>query len=96
MGNESKSELKKKIEFEYHKKLKELESSLAVKHKELNKIERLIQHESKKIYGSNISTLSKVKTEKVEVNSEIMKLTKEIKHIKSEYIKKLKKLSSHK
>ena len=36
MTNESKSELAKKIESEYHKKLKELESSLAVKHKELN------------------------------------------------------------
>ena len=92
MANESKSELKKKIESDYHKKLKDLESLLATKHKKLNQIERTIQHESKKIYGSNISTLSKFKTEKVEVNAVIMKLKKEIKRVRSDYIKKMKKL----
>jgi hypothetical protein len=92
LTNESKSELSKKIQADYHKKLKELESKLAAKHKELAKIERLIQHESKKIYGSNISTLSKFKTEKVEVNVTIVQIKKDIKHLKSEYIKKLRKL----
>ncbi len=92
MTNESKSELVKKIESEYHKKLKELESKLAAKHKKLNQIERTLQHESKKIYGSTRSTLSKFKTEKVEVNAVIMRLKKEIKHVRTEYIKKMKKL----
>lgn len=92
MTNESKSELIKKIKAEYHKKLKDLESKLATKHKELNKLEQLIQHESKKIYGSTLSTLSKFKTKKVEVKAVILKLKKEIKHIRSEYSKKLKKL----
>lgn len=88
----NKSELTKKIKSEYHKKLKDLESKLAAKHKELNQIERSIQHESKKIYGSTLSTLSKFKTKKVELNAVILKLKKEIKHIRKEYIKKLKKL----
>ena len=92
MTNESKSELTKKIKADYHKKLKELESKLAAKHKKLNQIEQTLKHESKKIYGSNISTLSKLKTEKVEVNASIMKIKKEVKHLRSEYLKKLKKL----
>jgi hypothetical protein len=65
LTNESKSELSKKIQADYHKKLKELESKLAAKHKELAKIERLIQHESKKIYGSNISTLLNLKLKRL-------------------------------
>jgi len=39
MTDESKSELTKKIKAEYHKKLKEIESELAAKHKKLNQIE---------------------------------------------------------
>ena len=42
MANESRSELIKQIQSEYHKKLKDLESKLAVNHKELNQIEKLI------------------------------------------------------
>ncbi|MFX0075390.1 MAG: hypothetical protein ACFE96_08110 [Candidatus Hermodarchaeota archaeon] len=89
MTDKVQSELKKKIESDFHKKLKELEAKLAVKHKELNQIEKSIQHESKKIYGSTLSTL---KSKKAQLNTQILKLTKEIKHIKSDYIKKLKKL----
>lgn len=92
MANESKSELKKKIESEYHKKLKDLELKLAAIHKELTQIDRTIQHESKKIYGSTLSTISKLKAKKVELDAAILKIKKEIKHIKSEHAKKLKKL----
>ncbi len=92
MANESKSELKKKIESDYHKKLKDLESLLATKHKKLNQIERTIQHESKKIYGSTLSTLPKLKTEKVEIDATIRRVKKEIKRVRSDYIKKMKKL----
>ncbi|MBY9010554.1 MAG: hypothetical protein KGD74_11870 [Candidatus Lokiarchaeota archaeon] len=92
MTNESKSELTKELKSEYHKKLKELELRLAAKHKELNQIERTIQHESKKIYGSTLMTLSKLKTKKVEVNGIILKLKKEIKRIRNEYLKNLKKI----
>ncbi|MFX0049367.1 MAG: hypothetical protein ACFE8G_14585 [Candidatus Hermodarchaeota archaeon] len=96
MANESKAELVKRIKSEYHKKLKELEVNLAEKHKELSQIEQKLQHESKKRYTSTSSALSKLKTDKLDVNSVIMSLKKEIKRLRAEYLKKLKKLSSQK
>lgn len=92
MVKDSKQEQAKRITSEYHKKLKELEVTLAEKHRELNQIEQKLQHESKKIYGSNISTLSQLKSDKIKVNMFIMNLKKEIKHRRKEYTKKLKKL----
>jgi uncharacterized coiled-coil protein SlyX len=89
MMTESKSELAKQIQSEYHKKLKDLESKLAVQHKELNQIEQGIKHEAKKVYGSNLSAL---KAKKVELNTHINKLKKEMKQLNKERIKKLKKL----
>jgi len=89
MTNESKAELVKQLQSEYHKKLKDLESKLAIKHKELNKVEQGIEHESKKTHGSNLSEL---KTNRVEINAQILKLKKEIKQLNKEKIRKLKKL----
>lgn len=85
----SKSNLINKIQAEYHKRLKELESKLAVKHKELNQIEQLIKREAKKISGSNISSL---KTKRMELNGSILKLKKDIKQLNKEKNKKLRKL----
>jgi uncharacterized protein involved in exopolysaccharide biosynthesis len=92
MVNESKPEQLKKFKSEYHKKLKELELRLAEKHKELTQVERKLQHESKKIYGATSPTLSKLKTDKININNLIMRLKKEIKRTRNEYAKKLKKL----
>ena len=85
----SKSNLINKIQAEYHKCLKEIESKLAVKHKELNQIEQLIKREAKKISGSNISSL---KSKRMELNGSILKLKKDIKQLKKEKNKKLRKL----
>jgi len=89
MAVSSKSDLINKIQVEYHKRLKELESKLAVKHKELTQIEQLIKHEEKKIYNSNLSSL---KSKRTELNYSILKLKKDIKQLNKEKNKKLKKL----
>jgi len=89
MANDSKSELYKKIQSEYHKRLKELESKLAIKHKELTQIEHLIKHEEKKTFNSNLSSL---KSKRTELNASILKLKKDIKQLNKEKNKKLKKL----
>jgi len=89
MTNNSRYELSKKIQSEYNKKLKELEAKLASKHQELSKVEQGIRHESKKIYGSNLSVL---KTKRVGLNASILKLIKEIKQLNKEKVKKLRKL----
>jgi len=82
-----------KIQAEYHKKLKELESKLAAEHKELNQIEQRIRHESKKIYDSNHpSSTASLKAKRAELNVSLSKLKKDIRKIKKEKIKKLKKL----
>jgi len=89
MERETKTELVKQIKADYHKKLKVLESALAVKHKELSHLQQSINHEEKKIYKSKISTL---RAKKVELDASILKLKKEIKQIKKAKEKKLKKL----
>ncbi|MFX1269095.1 MAG: hypothetical protein ACFFAK_14140 [Promethearchaeota archaeon] len=89
MKNESKAAMIKKIQLEYHQKLKELEAKLAVKHKELTQIKQGIKHESKKIYHSKLSIL---KSKRNEINASILNLKKEIKQINKERIKKLRKL----
>jgi len=82
-----------KIQAEYHKKLKGVEAKLATKHKELNKIEQRIRHESKKIYDSNHpSSTASLKAKRADLNVSILKLKKDIKKINKEKIKKLKKL----
>jgi hypothetical protein len=92
MVNESKQEKVKKLTSEYHKKLKQLEVGLAEKHRELNHIEQKLQHESKKIYGSTSPTISTLKSDKLKINMAIMKLKKEVKRIRADYAKKLKRL----
>lgn len=90
MTNTSKSTLINKIKAEYNKKLKDLERSLADKHKELSRIENVIVHETKKkVVHSDISGL---KSRKVQLNYEIHQLEKDIKNINKEKIKRLKKL----
>ncbi|MFX0060103.1 MAG: hypothetical protein ACFE8J_17540 [Candidatus Heimdallarchaeota archaeon] len=90
MGNTSKSININKIKAEYNKKLKDMERKLAIKHKELNKIEDLIAHERiKKVVHSDISDL---KSSRVKLNYEIHQLEKEIKRINKEKIKRLRKL----
>lgn len=89
MVNSSKSNLIKKIQSEYNKKLKDLESKLAVKHKEMSQIEIDLAHEVKKIEHSNISML---KTKRAKVNAIIIQLKKEIKKVNKEKIKKLRAL----
>ena len=89
MVNSSKSNLIKKIQAEYNKKLKDLESKLAVKHKEMSQIEIDLAHEVKKIEHSNISML---KTKRAKVNAIIIQLKKEIKKVNKEKIKKLRAL----
>ena len=84
-----KSDANNKIQAEFHKRLKELESKLAIKHKELNQIELQIKHETKKIKSSNISSL---KSKKIEINASILKIKKEINHLNKEKNKKLRKL----
>ncbi|MFW9866707.1 MAG: hypothetical protein ACFFEN_11480 [Candidatus Thorarchaeota archaeon] len=90
MVKESKSELLKKIQSDYHKNLRELESKLAAAHNELRQVERGIQHESKKVFGH--SNLPELKTKKVELNGSILKLKKEIQRINKERKKRIKKL----
>jgi len=89
MSNLSKSGLINRIKSEYNKKLKELEAKLATKHKELIQIERAIKHDTKIIDHSNIS---KLKSKKAEINTTIIFLKKEIKKVKKEKIKRLRKL----
>ena len=92
MGNESKPELVKRIKSEYHKNLKDLEANLAEQHKELSQIEQKLQHESKKRYTSTTSMLSKLIAEKLDINSKIRSLKKEIKRLRADYLKKIKKV----
>jgi len=87
--NSLKSNLIKKIQSEYNKKLKDLEFKLAVTHKELNQIEINLTHELKKIERSNISML---KSKRAELNAIIIRLKKEIKKVNKEKIKKLRSL----
>ncbi|MHA1104117.1 MAG: hypothetical protein ACTSPN_00085 [Promethearchaeota archaeon] len=89
MSNSSKFDLIKNIKSDYNKKLKELESKLALKNKELNQIERAINHDTKII---NHSHISKLKSKKAEINTTIMFFKKEIKKVKKEKIRKLRKL----
>jgi len=89
MTNNSRYELSRKVHSEYNKKLKELESKLASKHKELSKVEQGIRHELKKTHGSKLSIL---KAKRGELNASILKLIKEIKQINKEKVKKLRKL----
>lgn len=89
MSKESRSIRIKEIKAEYHKNLRELESKLASKHSELAKVEQSIKHEAKKIYDSKLSDL---KTKKIEINASILRLKKEIKNLRKEETKKLKKL----
>ncbi|MFX1497913.1 MAG: hypothetical protein ACFFBH_10325 [Promethearchaeota archaeon] len=90
MVNESKAELYKKLQAEYHKNLKELESDLATLHKELHQVEQGIKHEEKKIYG--ISNYPTLKARKAELDALILKLKKRIKNLHKDKIKKIKKL----
>ncbi|MHA1671793.1 MAG: hypothetical protein ACTSV5_14645 [Promethearchaeota archaeon] len=89
MSNSSKLNLVNKIKSDYNKKLKELEAKLALKNKELNQIERSINHDTKIIDHSHIS---KLKSKKAEINATIIFFKKEIRKIKKEKIKKLRKL----
>ena len=89
MVNSLKSDLIKKIQAEYNKKLKDLESKLAVKHKEMSQIEINLAHELKKIERSNISIL---KSKRAELNAIIIQLKKEIKKVNKEKTKKLRAL----
>jgi uncharacterized coiled-coil protein SlyX len=89
MAVSSKSDLINKIQAEYHKRLKELESKLAIKHKELTQIEHLIKHEEKKTFNSNLSSL---KSKRRELNAFILKLKKDVLLLNKEKKKKLRKL----
>jgi len=89
MVDSSKSDLVNKIKTEYNKKLKELESKLALKHKELKQIENAIIHDTKVIDHSNVG---KLKSKKGELNAAILLLKKEIKKVSKEKIKKLRKM----
>ncbi|MFX1377355.1 MAG: hypothetical protein ACFFA0_16265 [Promethearchaeota archaeon] len=89
MANPSKSTLINQIKSEYRKKIKDMEAKLAIKHKELNRIERLLLHDTKRVDHSGIS---KLKSEKGKVNAAIMQLKKEIKKANKEQAKSLKKL----
>ncbi|MFW9828332.1 MAG: hypothetical protein ACFFEY_12140 [Candidatus Thorarchaeota archaeon] len=89
MVDSSKSTSINKIKAEYNKILKELELKLALKHKELGKIDSLIVHETKKkVVHSDISNL---KSKRGKLNFEIHQLQKDLKRINKEKIKKLKK-----
>lgn len=88
MARETKKELIKQINADYHRKLNALESELALKHKELSHLQQSINHEEKKIYNSKISTL---RAKKVDLDVSVLKLKKEIKQIKKAKRKKLKK-----
>ena len=90
MVNGSKAEIYKRIQAEYHKKLKEIESNLASLHRELHQVENGIKHERKKTYDR--SDLATLKAKKGELNVSILKLKKDIKKLNKEKIKKIKKL----
>jgi len=89
MSDISKLEKVNRIKSEYNKKLKDLEAKLALKHKELNQIERAIIHDTKKIDHSGIS---KLRLKKAETNTAISYLKKEIKKVNKEKNKKLRKI----
>ncbi|MFX0083767.1 MAG: hypothetical protein ACFE94_18605 [Candidatus Hodarchaeota archaeon] len=89
MSNPSKSNLINKIKSEYKTKLKELEAKLAVKHKELNQIEKALLHDTKRVDHSGIT---KLKSRKAELNAVIILLKKEIKKVNKEKVKKLRKI----
>lgn len=89
MSDLSKSELANKIKSEYNKKLKDLEAKLATKHKEMIQVDRAINHDTKII---DHSKLPKLKSKKGEINASIILLKKEIKKVKKEKIKRLRKL----
>lgn len=89
MSDSSKLEKVNRIKSEYNKKLKDLEAKLAVKHKELNQIERAIAHDTKIIDHSRIS---KLRLKKAELNTDISFLKKEIKKVNKEKNKKLRKI----
>ncbi|MFW9880660.1 MAG: hypothetical protein ACFFG0_46930 [Candidatus Thorarchaeota archaeon] len=89
MSNPSKSNLINKIKSEYKTKLKELEAKLAVKHKELNQIERALLQDTKRVDHSGIA---KLRSKKAELNTAIMLLKKEIKKVNKEKVKKLRKI----
>ncbi|MFX0003933.1 MAG: hypothetical protein ACFE9C_10070 [Candidatus Hodarchaeota archaeon] len=89
MSEPSRSDVINKIKSEYNKKLKDLEAKLALKHKELSQIERVIMHDTKKIDHSGVS---KLKLKKAEINRAISMLKKKIKEVNREKVKKLKKI----
>ncbi len=89
MSSSSKSDLINKIKSEYNKKLKDLEVKLATIHKELNKIDGVIAHETKRVDHLN---LSKLKSKRAELNSRIIQLKKEITKVNKEKSKELRKL----
>ncbi|MFX0029427.1 MAG: hypothetical protein ACFE8B_09470 [Candidatus Hermodarchaeota archaeon] len=89
MANPSKSTLINQIKSEYRKKIKDLEAKLAIKHKELNQIERLLIHDTKRVDHSGIT---KLKSEKGKLNADIIQLKKEIKKANKERAKNLKKI----
>lgn len=89
MVDSSKSNSANMIKSEYNKRLKELESKLALKHKELKQIENAFIHDTKKIDHSNVG---KLKSKKAQVNTEILLLKKQIKKVSKEKLRKLKKL----
>ena len=62
---------------------------LLVLYKELNEIERLLKHDTKRVDHSGIAEL---KSEKGRLNSAILNLKREIKKANKERVKKLKKL----
>jgi uncharacterized protein involved in exopolysaccharide biosynthesis len=93
MTKKSKSELYKQIQSEYHKKLKDLESKLAIKRKEMNKIEQSIKNELRKVSRSDDrSNLSALKAKRGQLNISISKLEKQIKHLNKERVRKIKKI----
>ena len=89
MANSSTANLVNEINSEYNKKLRALESKLAIKHKELKQVEHVIAHDTKRVDHLN---LSKLKSKKAELNTAILLLKKEIKKVRKEKIKKLRKL----
>jgi len=89
MSDTSKQDKVNRIKSEYNRKLKGLETKLAVKHKELKQINRAILHDKSKI---NHSGLSNLKSKKAELNVAINLLKKQISKTKKEKIKKLRKL----
>jgi uncharacterized coiled-coil DUF342 family protein len=89
MVDSSKSNKIKKIQSDYHRKMRDLEDKLAAKHKELDQVEHDINRESKKIGHTNIS---KLKSKKAELNVAINQLKKEIRKLNKEKMKKIRAL----